>query len=84
MASIPSTDIVVDETSPRLLVKHLMRSAKAAVMKRKGSKKVRLLETELYMDWLNELNYVHSALFVSLLSLISLLVSEQFPFQDLS
>ncbi|PPQ93088.1 hypothetical protein CVT25_003120 [Psilocybe cyanescens] len=55
-----------DETSPRLLVKHLMRSAKAAVMKRKGSKKVRLLETELYMDWLNELNYVHSALFTCL------------------
>lgn len=42
-----------------------MQSAKAAVMKRRGSKKVRLLETELYLDWLNELDYVNSALLVS-------------------
>ncbi|KDR82353.1 hypothetical protein GALMADRAFT_237615 [Galerina marginata CBS 339.88] len=55
-----------DERTARRLVNRLLHSTKAAVMKRRGSKKHKLLETELYLEWLNELDYVASALDVAL------------------
>ncbi|KAF8968996.1 hypothetical protein BDZ97DRAFT_1797292 [Flammula alnicola] len=56
-----------DERALRLLVNELMYSAKAAVVERfKKPKKGKLLETELYLEWLNELDYVVSALDLAL------------------
>jgi len=47
-------------------VKSLVYSAKSAVMKRFAkSKEGKMLETELYLEWLKELDYVSSALDVS-------------------
>lgn len=62
---VPFLNLFSDELSSRALVKSLLHSAKAAVLKSFGSSKTRLLETELYLEWLNELDYVVSALYVS-------------------
>ncbi|KAF8904127.1 hypothetical protein CPB84DRAFT_1814517 [Gymnopilus junonius] len=53
-----------DEQATRLLIKQMIYSAKSSVMKRctLRRKKSKLLETELYLEWLNELDYVVSAL----------------------
>ncbi|KAF9474046.1 hypothetical protein BDN70DRAFT_344675 [Pholiota conissans] len=51
-----------DENSVRILSKDLISSAKSAVVQRFKRKKGKLLlETELYLEWLNELDYVVSA-----------------------
>ncbi|KAF4617184.1 hypothetical protein D9613_005625 [Agrocybe pediades] len=56
-----------DERALRLFVKGLVYSAKCAVMKRFGkSKKGKMLETELYLEWLKELDYVSSAVDIAM------------------
>jgi hypothetical protein len=54
-----------DERAGRRLVHDLLHSAKTNVMGRFRRKKGKLLETELYLEWLNELDYVVIALHVS-------------------
>lgn len=46
------------------MVHDLLHSAKTNVMGRFRRKKGKLLETELYLEWLNELDYVVIALHV--------------------
>ena len=50
-----------DENTTRSLVQRVINSAKAAVSQRFDSKKGKMLETELYLEWLLELEYVVSA-----------------------
>ena len=54
-----------DERASRRLVHDLLHSAKTNVMGRFRRKQGKLLETELYLEWLNELDYVVIALHVS-------------------
>jgi hypothetical protein len=60
--------LISDENSIRSLANGLIVSTRSAVMqrfkKKKGKGKL-LLETELYLEWLNELDYVVSAFDVS-------------------
>ena len=58
----------IDERLARPLIKQLMHSAKRSVMKKFRTKKHRLLETELYAHWLDELDYVISGLEVCILT----------------
>ena len=50
-----------DENTTRSLVQRVFNSAKASVSQRFDSKKGKMLETELYMEWLLELEYLVSA-----------------------
>ena len=50
-----------DENTTRSLVQRVINSAKAAVCQRFDSKKGKMLETELYLEWLLELEYLVSA-----------------------
>ncbi|KIM35876.1 hypothetical protein M413DRAFT_449506 [Hebeloma cylindrosporum] len=55
-----------DERTSRRLVQGLLHSAKTNVMGCFRRKKGKLLETELYLEWLNELDYVVIALHTAL------------------
>lgn len=57
--------ICLDDHLTRPLVKGLIHSAKRSVMKRCRGRQHRLLETELYAKWLDELQYIVTALTVS-------------------
>jgi hypothetical protein len=50
-----------DENTTRSLVQRVINSAKASVSRRFDSKKGKMLETELYLEWLLELEYLVSA-----------------------
>ena len=52
---------ITDENTTRSLVQLVINSAKAAVCQRFDSKKGKMLETELYLEWLLELEYLVSA-----------------------
>ena len=57
--------LFVDEHLIRPLIKRLIDSAKRSVLNRHRSRPHRLLETELYANWLDELGFVLIALDVS-------------------
>jgi hypothetical protein len=70
MLDPPSLDAIltivsVDERLTRPLVKDLIHSAKRSAVHRRHRHQ-RLLETELYVEWLNQLEYVATALEVSM------------------
>ena len=50
-----------DENTTQSLVQRVFDSAKASVSQRFDSKKGKMLETELYLEWLLELEYLISA-----------------------
>ena len=50
-----------DENTTRSLVQRVINSAKASVSQRFDAKKGKMLETELYLEWLLELEYLVSA-----------------------
>ena len=52
----------IDENTTRSLVQRVINSAKASVSQRFDSKKGKMLETELYLEWLLELEYLASAI----------------------
>lgn len=51
----------IDENTTRSLVQRVINSVKAAVSQRFDSKRGKMLETELYLEWLLELEYLVSA-----------------------
>ena len=51
----------IDENATRSLVQRVLNSAKASVFQRFDPKKGKMLETELYLEWLLELDYLVSA-----------------------
>ena len=53
--------IFIDENTTRTLVQRVINSAKASVLQRFDPKKGKMLETELYLEWLLELDYLVSA-----------------------
>ena len=57
-----STGIFIDENTTRSLVRRVINSAKAAVFQRFDPEKGKMLETELYLEWLLELDYLASAI----------------------
>ena len=57
---------LLDEGLTRPLIKSLMHSAKRSVKNSCCSREQRLLETELYVKWLDELGYVVTAVDVSI------------------
>ena len=54
-------EIFIDENTTRSLVQRVFNSAKASVFQRFDSEKGKMLETELYLEWLIELDYLVSA-----------------------
>ena len=66
ISSIDDTYGFVDERLTRPLIKGLIHSAKRTVMNRCRFRQQRLLETELYAKWLDQLEYVAIALDVSI------------------
>ncbi len=65
------TVLLLDEDLTRPLIKSLMHSAKRSVKNSCCSRELRLLETELYVKWLDELGYVVTAVDVSIWCLSS-------------
>ena len=63
--SIRKNRLSVDEHLIRPLIKRLIYSAKRSVLNQHRSRPRRLLETELYANWLDELEFVVIALDVS-------------------
>jgi hypothetical protein len=55
------TGIIIDENATRSLVQRIIYSAKTSVCQRFDSTKGKMLETELYLEWLLELDYLVSA-----------------------
>ena len=51
----------IDENTTRSLVQRVIDSAKASVFQRFDPKNGKMLETELYLEWLLELDYLVSA-----------------------
>lgn len=56
-----NTGIIIDENATRSLVQRVIYSAKTSVCQRFDVKKGKMLETELYLEWLLELDYLASA-----------------------
>ena len=70
----------IDERLTRPLIKGLIHSAKRSVLNRCRFRQQRLLETELYANWLHQLEYVATALDVSNISIITSFFNIHHPF----
>jgi hypothetical protein len=57
-----------DENTTRSLIQRVINSAKAFVSQRFDAKKGKMIETELYLEWLLELEYLVSAVEVRVTS----------------
>jgi hypothetical protein len=76
MSAPKELNVKTDENSTRSLVQRVINSAKAVVSQRFDAKKGKMLETELYLEWLLELEYLVSAVEVRVLIYFGIILSD--------